>query len=110
RRWRETWPVAFEQLFSRLTDQSSDGRGVREFIAVLQLCRRYPLPLVEQAVRQALEYRCTHADGVELCLRQLVNPDVRVPSLDLAGGRPAWVTVGAQPLDLQRYDRLLQRA
>jgi hypothetical protein len=82
---------------------------VREFIAVLQLCRRYPEPLVEQAVRQALVYGCGHADGVELCLRQLVNPDVRLPSLDLAG-HPAWVTAGTQPLNLQRYDQLLQRA
>ena len=109
RRWRETWPVAFEQLFSHLTEQGSDGRGVREFIAVLQLCRRYPEPLVEQAVRQALVYGCGHADGVELCLRQLVNPDMHIPSLDLAGS-PAWVTAGTQPLNLQRYDQLLQRA
>ena len=109
RRWRETWPVAFEQLFSRLTEQSSDGRGVREFIAVLQLCRRYPEPLVEQAVRQALVYGCDHADGVQLCLRQLVNPDVRVPSLDLADS-PAWAALGTQPLNLERYDQLLQRA
>ena len=107
RRWRETWPVAFEQLFSHLTEQWSDGRGVREFIAVLQLCRRYPEPLVEQAVRQALVYGCGHADGVELCLHQLVNPDVRVPSLDLAGS-PAWAALGTQPLNLQRYDQLLQ--
>lgn len=109
RRWRETWPVAFEQLFSHLTEQWSDGRGVREFIAVLQLCRRYPVPLVEQAVRQALVYGCSHADGVELCLHQIVSPDVRVPSLDLAG-HPAWITAGTQPLNLQRYDQLLQRA
>jgi hypothetical protein len=101
--------MAFEQLFSRLTDESSDGRGVREFIAVLQLCRRYPEPLVEQAVRQALAYGCGHADGVELCLRQLVNPDVRVPSLDLADS-PAWAALGSQPLNLERYDQLLQRA
>jgi transposase len=98
RRWRETWPVAFEQLFNHLTEQRSDGRGVREFIAVLQLCRRYPEPLVEQAVRQALVYGCGHADGVELCLRQLVNPDVRVPSLDLDDS-PAWDVLGTQPLN-----------
>lgn len=109
RRWRETWPVAFEQLFNHLTEPGSDGRGVREFIAVLQLCRRYPEPLVEQAVRQALVYGCGHADGVELCLRQLVNPDVRVPSLDLADS-PAWAALGTQPLNLHRYDQLLQRA
>ena len=109
RRWRESWPVAFEQLLNHLTEQSSDGRGMREFIAVLQLCRHYPAPLFEQAVRQALAYGCGHADGVELCLHQLVRPDVPLPSLDLAGG-PAWITAGTQPLNLQRYDQLLQRA
>lgn len=108
RRWRETWPVAFEELFKHLKEQWSDGRGVREFIAVLQLCRRYPVPLVEQAVRQALTYGCAHADGVELCLHQLLRRDMSVPSLDLAG-RPVWAAVGAQRPDLQRYDQLLQR-
>jgi len=109
RRWRERWPVVFEELLSHLQAQWPDGRGVREFIAVLKLCRQHPTPLVEQAIREALAYGCAHADGVELCLRQLVSPPRRLAPLELAG-RPQWSDLGRQPLDLHRYDQLLHGA
>lgn len=108
RRWRETWPAVFEQLLARLKEQWPDGRGVREFIGILKLCRQHPASLVEQAIAEALEHGCVHADGVELCLRHLLTPDVHPSTLDLSD-RPAWAAVGAQPVDLQSYDRLLER-
>ena len=47
---------------------------MREFVRILRLHETYPAQLVEQAVAQALEYGCIHADGVALCLRQLLRP------------------------------------
>ena len=73
-----------------------------------QLHRDHPAELVEQAVKQALEYGCVQADGVELCLRQLLNPDTPVPALSLAD-LPTWAMVGEQPPDLTCYDQLLER-
>jgi hypothetical protein len=108
RRWRETWPAVFEQLLTRLTEQWPEGRGVREFIGILKLCRQHPASLVEQAIAQALEHGCVHVDGVELCLRQLLTPAVQPSTLDLSD-RPSWAAVGAQPVDLRSYDRLLER-
>jgi len=108
RRWREGWPPVYEQLLARLRAQWPDGRGIREFIHVLSLHRDHPAELVEQAVDRALDYGCAHADGVELCLHQLSNPEAPVPPLDLVD-QPQWITVGTQPLDLDCYDQLLGR-
>jgi hypothetical protein len=55
-----------------------------------------------------LEYGCIHADGVKLCLRQLLNPDTPAPSLNLID-LPQWAAVGEQPPDLNCYDQLLER-
>ena len=106
RRWREKWPPVYETLLNRLREQWPEGRGVREFVRVLNLHRQYPDGLVQQAVEQALAYGCPHADGVELCLRQLTEPETLVLSLDLAD-HPELVAVGGESPDLECYDRLL---
>jgi transposase len=108
RRWREGWPVVYERLLERLRAQWPEGRGIREFVRILKLHRDHPAHLVSQAVGQALEYGCAHADGVTLCLRQLMDPARPVRPMNLADW-PQLVAVGAQKLDLHRYDRLLER-
>jgi transposase len=111
RRWRKGWPPVYEQLLAHLRAQWPDGRGLREFVRVLKLHGDHPAELVEQAVKQALAYGCAHADGVTLCLNQLLRAEESPPSLDLSmgPGQPPWATVGAQSPDLSRYDRLLER-
>jgi len=106
RRWRQEWPPVYERLLGRLQDQGLNGQAVREFVRVLELHNHYPARLVEQAVKQALEYGCIRADGVELCLRQLLTPDEPVPALSPAD-LPTWAKVGEQPPDLGCYDQLL---
>ena len=108
RRWRKEWPIAYEHFLGRLQEEGLNGQNIREFVRVLKLHRDHPAGLVEQAVKQALEYGCIHADGVEFCLHQLLNPDAPVPSLSLAN-LPPWATVGEQPPDLNCYDQLLEK-
>lgn len=105
RRWRETWPTAYEQLLARLQAEQTEGQGIREFVRILRLHEQYPANLVEQAVVQALEYGCLHADGVLLCLRQLLHPEPAVVTLDLS----AHPRLGSDiaPPDLRRYEQLL---
>ena len=102
RRWRETWPPAYERLLAKL---QAEGQGVREFVRILRLHEHHPANLVEQAVAQALEYGCIHADGVELCLRQLLRSETTAVALDLAG-HPRLNSDLERP-DLQRYEQLL---
>ena len=108
RRWREEWPPAYERLLERLQSQGEDGQGIREFIRVLELHREHPAHLVAEAIEQALAYGCAHADGVTLCLHQLLESTGPTPSLSWAEP-PEWATVGEQEPDLTCYDRLLER-
>ena len=108
RRWRERWPVAYEQLLDHLREKWPDGKGVREFIRILKLHHDHPADLMARAVTQALAYGCGHLDGVRLCLRQLTEPEMTISSIDLAHW-PQLVGVGAQELNLARYDDLLER-
>jgi transposase len=109
RRWRESWPPGYEQLLNRLREQWPEGRGVREFVRVLNLHRQYPAELVQQAVEQALAYGCAHADGVELCVHQLAEPETPLSALDLTE-YPELVTVGSNAPNLDCYDQLLEGA
>lgn len=106
REWRATWPAVYEQLLAELQQRQPGSRAVREFIRVLQLHQQYPAELIEQAITQALQYHCPHADGVELCLRQLLQPDVPPPPLDLTA-HPHLPDIAPRPVSLAHYNQLL---
>jgi transposase len=107
RRWRKTWPPVYEKLLEVLRERWSDGRGVREFIAILKLHREHPAQEVEQAIRACLKYGTPNMDSIRLRLRCEKDPEPLVNPLDLVG-RPKLQGVGEQPLRLTQYDRLLR--
>lgn len=107
RRWREGWPPVYERLLARLRSEGVGGQGVRQFVRILKLHRDHPAEQVEQAIGLALKYGCIQADGVELCLHQLQHPTPEIAPLDLAA-HPRLAPVGSQPIDLSRYEQLLQ--
>jgi hypothetical protein len=106
RRWRESWPLCYKRLLHRLREQWPEGRGIREFVRILKLHQTHPAALIEQAIEQALIYGCIHADGVTLCLHQLLHPEQAPPALDLTG-QPHLAQIGAQPIDFGVYEALL---
>jgi transposase len=107
RQWREQWPPDFERLLTRFQARHPDGRGVREFLEVLYLHRRYPANLVADAITLAVSYGCSDAASVLALLHQLQENGQPPRVLDLAD-QPHLQAVADQPLDLQQYDRLLQ--
>lgn len=109
RQWRESWPPIYEELLAHLQAHWPEGRGVREFIAILHLHQKYPASLIERAIAQALTYHCAHADGVTLCLNELLYAAAQPGSLDLHH-RPHLQAIGAQAVDVGQYDVLLGRA
>jgi transposase len=108
RRWRKEWPPVYERLLDHLQGQGQNGHGIREFIYVLGLHQEHPADLVAQAVEQALEFGCAHADGVTLCLNQLLDSERPARSL-VWTDPPSWAAVGEQSPDLTCYDQLLER-
>lgn len=106
RHWRAHWPKDYDRLLAELHQRNPEGRGVREFIAILKLHQEYPSRLVEQAVRMAIELGAAHLDGVRLCLRQLEEGQTLPTPLEL-NILPQLAALGSQPVDLRQYDRLL---
>jgi hypothetical protein len=96
----------FERLLAYLQQQHEGGRAIRHFIGILKLVQSYPSAIVIQAIEQALVLGCVHRDGVELCIRQALEPDRNVPTLDLSA-LPQLAQIGTQPLNLTQYDQLL---
>jgi len=117
RQWRAGWPPLYEHLLARLWAQWPDGRGIRRLVRMPKLHRDHPADIVEQAVGLPLKYGCPHADSVALCLHQLQTLEVPLPAVEpsinsgqAVADRPQLVTLGTQPLDLGRYDQLLEKS
>lgn len=109
RQWRAQWPPIYETLLAHLQQQWPDGRGVREFLAILQLHQHHSIEQVEQAIQQALVHQCAHAAGVQLCLTQGLSPVSTTPVLDLQT-HPHLLGIGEQTVNLAQYDALLGRS
>jgi len=106
RQWRKTWSADYERLLEAMRERNPDGRGVREFVAVLKLHQSYPGEAVAQAVKQALELGTDHLDGVQLCLRQILGSEILPGSMDMES-YPDFAGVGNQPVNLEQYNQLL---
>jgi len=103
--WRKGWPASYERMLGLLREKWPGGRGVQEFVRILQLHGTHPPALVRDAIELAMEYGCVHLDGVLQCLYQLSTPTPNLSPLDL-GDRPQLVLV-EQPVDLRQYEQLL---
>ncbi len=105
--WRKDWPESYFRMLANLQEKWPEGRGVQEFVRVLQLHKDYPANLIEQAIEQALSYGCVHLDGVLHCLHELTEPKDPPKSLELSD-RPDLQNIGNQPVDVSRYEKLLK--
>jgi transposase len=108
KQWRRNWPASYHRMLHQLRECWPEGRGVQEFIRILQLHQDHPAALVEQAIEQALSYGCIHLDGVLHCLHHLSSPQRDPTSFDLSS-RPDLDALGKQPIDLLRYEQLLKQ-
>ncbi len=108
RRWRKHWPNDYNSLLELLRTRLPEGRGVKEFIAVLKLHRDHPADQVEKAVHAALELGAASLDGVVLCLHQLQRSPSQFPMLEVERFADL-AAFGNQPVNLHQYDLLLAR-
>ena len=106
RRWRKEWPAVYETLLAELQQRWPEGRGLREFLAILKLHQDYPAQRIKQAIEAALDLGAVHFDGVQLCLRQQEMPVTAPQALNLSA-HPQLQGIGEQPVNLAQYDQLL---
>jgi len=115
KQWRSQWPESYNQMLADLRQKWSNGRGVQEFVRILQLHQTYSAEVMRQAIEQALQLRCVHLDGVLYCLHQIEGKteasNTSSPhNLDLSH-RPDLDAVGKnQTVNLSRYDQLLKQS
>lgn len=113
KQWRRRWPPGYDQMLAQLRHTWPDGRGVQEFVRILQWHQTYSSEVMQQAIEQALRLGCGHLDGVLYCIHQVQEDSEAVPAdplppLDLSA-RPDLQAFGAnQSVNLAQYDRLLQ--
>jgi hypothetical protein len=111
RRWRAEWPPIYEQLLQHLCDQQpgATNQAIRQFVGILRLLGQHPPQVLQAAIKQALEYGCANRDGVELCLRQLQQPVLMPPALELSrqAGLARLAPIAEQGINLRLYEQLL---
>jgi hypothetical protein len=107
RRWRERWPAVYERLLETLQERWPEGRGLREFIAILKLHHQHPAKAMEQAIRAAIKHGVPSLDSIRLLLRRERTPDTPTRPLDLTS-HPQLQGIGEQPVVLEQYDQLLK--
>jgi hypothetical protein len=99
KKWKKHWPPCYQEMLVKLREKWPEGRGVKEFLGVLELHQRYPAKVVEMAVRQALTYGCVHADGVLQCIYQMLGRE------EGGGNKGERNEKGGQPIDLAELMR-----
>ncbi|MFZ4664613.1 MAG: hypothetical protein ACOYNY_46910 [Caldilineaceae bacterium] len=95
---------------THLRQQWPEGRGIREFVTILQLHQQHSMEQIAEAIRQALHHQCAHAapsgHPVQLCLNQRLTPALPAMTLDLQS-RPQLLGIGEQVVNLAQYDALV---
>lgn len=98
-------PECFGVLRRRLEDEEErEGEGTREYIRVLRLLEKHPLPALARAVRKGLDVNALTRDAMALFL--LPQEDWRETTFQLEG-REHLRQVRVEPTDVAQYGVLL---
>ncbi|BCO09323.1 transposase [Desulfolithobacter dissulfuricans] len=98
RQWRSRWPACYESLLERFQQAQGETRGIKDFLSVLMLHRRYTATEVEAAVELAVEQGISSSEGVRHVLIYANEPRVETAPLD------GWETIA--PADIRQYGQL----
>jgi transposase len=115
RQWKRNWPATYDEMLADLRQKWPTGRGVQEFVKILELHQTYSAEVMRQAIEQALQLRCIHLDGVLYCIHEILGKTSTAstdppPNLDLSH-RPDLDAVGKnQSVNLAQYDLLLKQS
>lgn len=104
KKWKKQWPPCYQEMLAKLREKWPEGRGIKEFLGILELHQRYPARVVEMAVKQALTYGCAHVDGVLLCIYQMLGREERKGE-EVQGSKDE---SEGQPINLARYEEVMK--
>jgi len=98
RQWRSSWPVCYESLLQKFQQSQGVTTGIKDFITVLMLHRRYTSSEVEAVVELALEQGLSSSEGVRHLLIYANESPVKTTPLD------GWESI--PPADVRQYGQL----
>ena len=98
RQWRTSWPVCYESLLQRFQQSQGKTGGIKDFLTVLMLHRRYDLSEVEAVVELAVEQGLSSSEGVRHLLIYANDSPVKTAPLD------GWEAIA--PADVRQYGQL----
>jgi len=104
KKWKKQWPPCYQEMLAKLREKWPEGRGIKEFLGILELHQRYPAKVVEMAVKQALTYGCAHVDGVLLCIYQMLGREERKGE-EVQGSKDERED---QSINLARYEEVMK--
>lgn len=99
-----TLPECFDLLRRRLESQDGPGDGTREYIRVLRLLEKHPLPELRRAVEKGLALGAIQRDAIAQFLYPQEEWRATRFTLD---GHPHLRAVKVQAPDIKQYGRLL---
>jgi hypothetical protein len=79
------WPAEYTKLFLKLKERLGESGAARQMVDVLLLHRRYPAPVVDQAVSGALAAGAIDGRAVAVLVRRFIDGQRPVVVLDVGG-------------------------
>lgn len=98
RQWRTSWPECLQKLQDRFCEVQGDTKGIKDFLTVLMLYRRFAAAEVEAAVKLAMEKGLSSSEGVRHLLH--AGKEANRPATALSG----WKSL--PPTDVSQYGQL----
>ena len=82
KQWRTTWPDSYEQLLTRFCNSKGETKGIKDFIKVLLLHKKYNDQNIYNAVKKALAANVSDSDAVfQILINSLEKPTKSFTSL-----------------------------
>ena len=73
--WRKTWPGTYEALFARFCASKGQTKGIKDFIQVLLLHKKYNAQDIQAAIERALKANVSCSNAVfQILMNSLEQP------------------------------------
>ncbi len=84
KQWRKTWPASYEELLARFCASKGETKGIKEFIQILLLHKKYGAQDIQNAIKEALKTNVSCSDAVVQILTKAIEEPAFFTSL------PTW--------------------
>jgi len=81
KQWRESWPDCYEELPARFCTSKGETKGIKDFIQVLLLHKKYNSQDIQIAIKKALQANVSCSNAVFQILKNLLEKPISFSGL-----------------------------